>query len=80
MSENFLRKYGVWEYMLFIFGGILLGRTAYEIIMVNFEETNWEYWLINLGLASVGALFVGKPLSILDFGRKKLGLEPKKEQ
>ncbi len=80
MSGNWLKRYGIWEYLLFIFGGILLGRVGYEVITMEFEGVTWDVWLALLGIAAVGSLFVGRPLAILDFGRKRLGIQTKKDQ
>tara|TARA_R110000823_G_scaffold309594_4_gene433980 strand:+ start:3574 stop:3852 length:279 start_codon:yes stop_codon:yes gene_type:complete len=78
LKETFLKKYGVWEYILFIMGLIVLGRTAYEIIVVNFNELTWEVIAIYILFILLGALLVGAPKYIVDIARNRFKTEPKK--
>ena len=80
LKETFLKKYGVWEYVLFIVGLAFLGRVVYSVVIADFKNITWEEIAIIVFFFSLGVLSVSKPLSILDLARKKAGLEPKEKK
>ena len=77
IRETFLKKYGVWEYVLFLVGLAILGRVVYSIIVADFKAMTWEEIGIITLFFAIGVLAVAKPLAIADYARKKAGLEIK---
>ncbi|MBL87195.1 MAG: hypothetical protein CMO82_11115 [Winogradskyella sp.] len=77
IRETFLKKYGVWEYVLFLVGIAILGRVVYSIIIADFKTMTWDEIGIIILFLSLGVLAVAKPLAIADYARKKVGLETK---
>lgn len=77
IRETFLKKYGVWEYVLFLVGLAILGRVVYSIIFADFKTMTWEEIGIITLFFAIGVLAVAKPLAIADYARKKAGLEIK---
>lgn len=79
IKETFLKKYGVWEYVLFLVGIAFLGRVVYSVVIADFKNMTWdEIGIITLFLA-LGVLAVAKPMAIADYARKKVGLEKNKK-
>jgi len=75
IRETFLKKYGVWEYLLFIVGLAILGRVVYSIIIADFKTMTWEEIGIIILFFALGVLAVAKPLALADYARKKVGLD-----
>ncbi|WP_299431581.1 hypothetical protein [uncultured Aquimarina sp.] len=63
---NYLKKYGVWEYVLFLFGLSILIKIAYGFITDTIENT-----AIN-GIAFLAAvLCIAAPISIVEISKSK---------
>ncbi len=77
LRETFIKKYGIWEYILFGLGLVFLGRVGYEFVTISLEELTWDIIAILMVFVALGALLVGAPKTILDWGRKKVGLNQK---
>ena len=77
IRETFLKKYGIWEYLLFIVGLAILGRVVYSIVIADFKTMTWEEIGIIILFFALGVLAVAKPLALADYARKKVGLETK---
>lgn len=75
LRKSFLKEYGIWEYVLFGIGMIFLGRVGYEVIFLNIDEITWIIIGVLVLFLSLGALLVARPKSILDFARKRVGME-----
>lgn len=80
LKETFLKKYGVWEYVLIIIGILVCYSPIRYLILIDFENASWEVITIVIFVLLFGILLIAAPLSILDYGRKKLGLEPKNQK
>ncbi len=75
LKETFLKKYGVPEYVLFLVGLAILSRVVYSIIIADFKDMTWtEIGIITLFLC-LGVLAVAKPLAIIEYAKKKAGIE-----
>ena len=80
LKETYLKKYGVWEYVLFLIGLALAGRSVYSIIIADFKTiTAIEIGVIILFLC-LGILSFAAPLTMLDIARKKAGMETRREK
>ncbi len=77
IRQTFLKEYGIWEYVLFGIGLIFLGRVGYEVIILDFKEATWVYVGVLVLFLCLGILSVAAPKSILDFARKRVGMEVK---
>jgi hypothetical protein len=73
IAESFLKKYGVWEYVLFLAGIIIVTRTVYSIVIADFKTTTWTEIGIITFVFSIGILAVAKPKTLVDLAKKKTG-------
>jgi hypothetical protein len=73
IAESFLKKYGVWEYVLFLAGIIIVSRTVYSIVIANFKTTTWTEIGVIVFLFSLGVLAVSVPKTLVDLAKKKTG-------
>ena len=80
IKETFLKKYGVWEYVVFFVGAVILGRVLFSIIVADFKNMTIEEIGIIILFLSLGIIAIAAPLTILEFARKKAGLPTRKEQ
>lgn len=80
LKETFLKKYGVWEYVLFLIGVGFLGRVLYSFIIADLKNLTIEEIGIMILFFALGALAIAAPLAILDLARKKVGLPTRKEK
>ena len=73
LKETFLKKYGVSEYVLFVFGLLLAGRATYSMVVLNFKDTTW----LEIGFIStiffLGVLAFSAPKFLVDLAKKKTG-------
>ncbi|XRE42207.1 hypothetical protein ACIVBQ_000411 [Tenacibaculum discolor] len=80
LKETFLKKYGVWEYVVFFVGAVILGRVLFSIIVADFKNMTIEEIGVIILFLSLGIISVGAPLTILEFARKKAGLPTRSEK
>lgn len=72
IRETFMKKYGWGEYLLFILGATVLGYQVYSYVTNSLEGSALD------GVAFVCGVFcVLAPMTLLDFARKKVGMETK---
>jgi hypothetical protein len=71
-------KYGLGEVILAALGVLFLYSVAKEIIYREWEDFSLNIIGVMILFVSLGALLIMRPLAILDFARKKIGLETKK--
>lgn len=70
--ENFLDKYGIQEYFLFVIGAFGIIILAYW-----FATKQLEYNVNELAVLAISFLFIVAPMTLLDIIRKVRGLDPK---
>ncbi|TDQ27619.1 hypothetical protein [Tenacibaculum caenipelagi] len=80
LKETLLKKYGVWEYVVFLVGLGILSRVLYSIIIADFKNMTIEEIGIIILFLSLGIIAIAAPLTILEFARKKAGLQTRKEK
>jgi hypothetical protein len=80
LKETFLKKYGIWEYVLFLVGLAFLGRIVYSVIVADFKNMTWDEISAIILFFALGVLAISRPLAILELGRKQLGLKSKKNE
>lgn len=75
IKETFLNKYGIYEYIFLVMGVLILGTLTYWFMTKELEYSMGE------GIALVVGVFaVGAPLSLLEWGRKKIGIETREKK
>lgn len=77
LKQNFLKKYGIWEYILLLLGLAFLYRVGEQVIIRPWEDFTLEIVGIMILFTALGSLLVAKPMAILDLARKKIGLDTK---
>tara|TARA_R100000789_G_C2945718_1_gene133490 strand:- start:10 stop:255 length:246 start_codon:yes stop_codon:yes gene_type:complete len=75
LKETFLKRYGVWEYVLFLIGLGMLGRVLYSVIIADFKNMTIEEIGVIILFFALGILAIAAPLTLLDFARKKAGMQ-----
>jgi len=78
IKENLINKYGIGEYILLVLGLFFLFSVGKEVITRQWEDFTLPIIGIMLLFLSVGSLLVVKPMTILDFARKRIGMDTKK--
>lgn len=78
IKENLINKYGIGEYILLVLGLFFLFSVGKEVITRQWEEFTLPIIGVMLLFLSVGSLLVVKPMTILDFARKRIGMDTKK--
>lgn len=74
IRETFLKKYGIWEYIFLVAGLLILGTLVYWFMTKQLENSIYE------GIALIVSIFmIAAPQSLLNWGRKKVGLKTKEE-
>ena len=74
LRETFMKKYGLWEYVLFFGGLLIFGKLVYQFMTDTIDGDALD------GIALVlSILMMGLPLAILEFARKKAGLKTREE-
>ncbi|MFC0605909.1 hypothetical protein [Winogradskyella pulchriflava] len=73
IKETFLKKYGIWEYILFIFGIALAGRATYSMVVLNFKETSWLEIAFITTTFFLGVLAFSAPKFLVDLAKRKTG-------
>lgn len=66
--RNVLKKYGVWEYVLFLFGFIVLAKLTYSFVLDELE-----FSMLNGVALTLGVLFMAAPATIVQIMKKKAG-------
>lgn len=79
LKETFIKKYGIPEYIVLLAGVAILGRGVYSLIILNLKDTSWEEIAMIVFIFCIGLIACLAPLSLLDFARKRLGMETKRE-
>tara|TARA_R110002167_G_scaffold284737_1_gene489827 strand:+ start:9130 stop:9375 length:246 start_codon:yes stop_codon:yes gene_type:complete len=79
IRETFLKKYGVYEYVLFIVGLFISGRGVYDVIFLNLDALTWDAIAKIIALILFGALLIAAPKALVDIARNKFGSEPNKK-
>lgn len=74
LRETFLKKYGVWEYVLFLFGIALSGRATYSMVILNFKETSWLEIAFITSIFLLGILAFSAPKYLVGLAKKKTGV------
>ncbi len=72
IRENFVKRYGLGEYILFALGAIVLG---YQVFSYMTDSLDGD--MLDGVFALMGILSLLAPMSLLDFVRKRGGLETK---
>lgn len=72
------KKYGLPEWLVFLAGAAILLRAVYSMVIVNFKDTTWEEIALMILFLSIGIVALMAPLTLVDFARKKIGMETKK--
>ena len=67
---NFLKKYGIWEYVLFLSGGIGLGKLTY-----NFATESLEYSALNGVVFVLSVLLIAAPATVVRAVKSRLQKE-----
>ena len=80
IKETFLKKYGVWEYVLMIIGLLICYKPVEYIVTIDFEAASWPVIGIVVFFLLLGVLFIAAPLSILELARKKMGLKTRSDK
>jgi hypothetical protein len=80
IKETFLKKYGVAEYIVMLAGLCIIARGVYSLIVLNLKDTSWEEITMIVFIFCIGFLACYAPMTLADFARTKVGLEPKKEK
>lgn len=80
LKQTFLKEYGIWEYVVFIVGLVLLGRVSYSIIVADFKNMTIEEIGVIVLFLAIGIIAVGSPLTMLEFARKKAGVPTRKDK
>lgn len=78
IRENLINKYGIGEYILLVLGLFFLFSVGKEVVTRQWEDFTLPIIGIMLLFLSVGSLLVVKPMTILDFARKRIGMDTKK--
>ncbi|WP_109852801.1 hypothetical protein [Aquimarina sp. AU58] len=66
--RNLLQKYGVWEYVLFVIGLLVLGKLTYDFLF-----NTLEYSVLNGIAFVVGVLLIAAPATLVKAAKQKLG-------
>ena len=77
ISETFLKKYGIAEYVLFIAGIAIIGRVVYSLLIADFKTMTWAEIGVITFVMSIGILAVAAPKTMVDFAKKKTKLDNK---
>ena len=80
LKETYLKKYGVWEYVLFVLGFIILLKTTITFWKSDMEALEWTTIGIMSFFIALGSLLISKPLTILDLARKRIGMETREDK
>lgn len=75
IKETYLKKYGIWEYILLALGLVFLYSVGKEVVTREWEEFTIPIIGVMVLFLSLGALLIARPFAILEFARKKAGLE-----
>ena len=75
IKETFLRKYGIWEYILLVLGVFIEVKLA-----IDFWNDDFGYSFNEIGASVFGILLIAFPLTLLDIIRKKTGLQTREEK
>lgn len=62
---NYIRKFGIWEYILFIMGVILLSKQTYSYV-----TDNLEFKALELFVFVGGVLLVASPVFLVRLAKK----------
>ena len=76
-KDTFINKYGIWEYIVFAVGLIFIGKVTWSFAIANFDKVTQGEVGIWVLFFSVGVLAISFPMTILNFARKKAGLDVK---
>lgn len=79
LKETFIKKYGIAEYIVLMAGIAILGRGVYSLVILNLKDTSWEEIAMIVFIFCIGFVAVKAPLKLLDFARKRIGMETKRE-
>ena len=71
IRDSFLHKYGVWEYILFIVGLMLIAKTTHSFIVADFHIMTWNEIGMIILVFLLGTLAMAAPKAILDAARSK---------
>ena len=80
LKVSFLQKYGAYEYVLFMLGIMILSVWAKWLWESNFKELTWSEIGVSTFFFTLGSVCLASPLSILEWGRKKLGLRTREDK
>ena len=80
IKETFLKKYGIWEYILFLIGLAFSGRVVYSFVIADFKTLTLEEIGIMILFLCLGILAFAAPLKLLEFARKRVGMETREEK
>ena len=75
IKETYLKKYGAWEYSLFIIGWFVIIKLG-----INFWNDEFSYSLNEIGASLLAIILIAKPLTIIDIVRKLRGLEKRNDK
>lgn len=75
MKETYLRKYGVWEYILLIIGLFIIIKLGRD-----FWNDVFTYSINEIGATVFAILLIAFPLTLNDLIRKVRGLETRSEK
>lgn len=80
IKETFIKKYGVWEYVLFLVGVVFVGRGGYDVISLNLIDLTWDALAKIISLILFGSLVMAMPKTIVDIAKKRFSSNSKKEE
>jgi len=79
-----LSNYGPWEWVALIVGILFIYRPVHQYMTGQFDHIEGWQQLGVLVLPAIvlalGLVLVGKPMSVLDFIRKRAGMETRKKK
>lgn len=81
LKETFMKKYGVWEYLLFLGGALMFGRVIYMFMIGRYDDAESIADLaVPIGALALSILMFAIPMTLIDAVRKKAGIETKQER
>ncbi|MDO6808077.1 hypothetical protein Q4603_05640 [Zobellia galactanivorans] len=79
IKENFLKKYGIGEYLLAALGMLFLFNVSRELWEIRIADMEWDTIFKLVVLTSFGALLQFYPLAVTEFVRKQFGMPTKSD-